>query len=130
VLDGGVAARSTVYYRLVARAAGGAITVFGPIAGTAGRPIRAFALTAVRPNPTSGRTLVEFELPRAARVRLGVFDVQGREVARLADGVHRPGRYQATWSGENGRGATPVGVYFLVYRTPAGNQVRRIVVAR
>jgi hypothetical protein len=57
-------------------------------------------------------------------------DVQGREVALLADGEHRPGRYEATWSGEGRRGLAPVGVYFLVFRSPDKNEVRRIVLAR
>jgi hypothetical protein len=130
VLDRDVTPGTTWYYRLVARGAGGASTVFGPIAATAGNPIREFALVSARPNPSSGPLRVEFAVPRPAPVRLSVMDVQGREVALLADGEHRPGRYEATWSGEGRQGRAPVGVYFLVFRSPDKSEVRRVVLAR
>jgi len=47
-------------------------------------------LTQNRPNPAGTSTLIEFTLPQAAPVKLGVFDLQGRRVATLLDGAMRP----------------------------------------
>jgi len=38
-------------------------------------------------------------VPRAANVRLSVVDLQGREVAVLAEGVYSPGRHEIRWDG-------------------------------
>ena len=38
-------------------------------------------------------TLVRCTLPKAAEVKLGLYDASGRIVAKLASGRHEPGRY-------------------------------------
>ena len=67
---------------------------------------------------------------REARVRVSVVDIQGRTMAVLADGLHRPGRYPASWGGESERGAAPAGLYFVRYETPGKNLVQRMVLTR
>lgn len=39
-----------------------------------------------------------FALPRESRVRLRVIDLQGREVAVLANGTLPAGRHEASWN--------------------------------
>ena len=57
-------------------------------------PPAAFALAAAYPNPFGARpATLAFDVPRAADVRLVVYDLLGREVARLADGEHEAGRH-------------------------------------
>jgi hypothetical protein len=51
---------------------------------------RSLALAQCRPNPAGASTLIEFTLPVAAPVTLGVFDLQGRRVASLLQGEMRP----------------------------------------
>ncbi len=77
------------------------------------------------PNPARTSTRIGWELDRESRVTLSVFDVAGREVARLVDRVQRAGTHSATFE----RGALPGGVYF--YRLTAGQfqAVRRLVLA-
>jgi len=60
------------------------------------RPIAALALEPARPSPMQGTSRIGFVLPREARARVGVVDLQGREVAVLADGVFPAGRHTAT----------------------------------
>src|SRR5262249_25823622 len=67
------------------------------VTGVEDTPV-AFALS-VHPNPSIGPTTIEYSLPRAAPVKLRVFDIAGREVARLVDGVQPAGRHVANWSG-------------------------------
>lgn len=80
-----------------------------------------FALERVAPNPTRGPAHFAFVLPRESRVELTVLDLQGRVVARLADGVLPAGRHEIEWTGAALSRAT--GVYFV--RLRAGGEERR-----
>jgi len=74
------------------------------------------------PNPFNPRTTIAFTLPEPARVRLEVFDAQGKLVEILLDKSMSAGRHQAYWNGLDRAGqASPSGVYF--YRLRTGWQV-------
>ncbi len=70
------------------------------------------------PNPFTGSTQVAFALEAPAHVRLAVFDVVGREVARLAEGQFAPGTHAMTFDGSE----LPSGVY--LWRLDTGNAVQ------
>jgi hypothetical protein len=73
------------------------------------------------PNPFNPRTRISFVLPEAARVRLEVFDVEGRWVATLIDGRMPAGRHEVFWQGVDRNGTTvATGTYF--YRLTAGKR--------
>jgi len=129
-LDRDVAPGRTYWYRLVATMRDGQVAFFGPLSATAGAPLAAFGLARLAPNPSQGPTRVEFTVPRESRVRLSILDLQGRELAVLAEGAHPPGRYQATWSGRTDRGDVPPGLYFVRFQTPEGATVGRLAVTR
>ncbi len=93
-------------------------------------PISEFRLGLIHPNPSSGATTVDFELPRESRIRLTVVDLQGREVARLADGTFGAGRYQASWNGRTEQGPAAMGVYFVHYEGGGKSFTQRLVLAR
>ena len=76
------------------------------------------------PNPAAGRSLVRFEVPRSTPVRLSLLDVQGREVAVLADGVREPGRYTAALDASDLR----AGIYFVRMQAGSTKLTRRVVV--
>jgi immune inhibitor A len=76
-------------------------------------PAAALALEPARPSPMRGTGRIGFVLPREARARVSVLDLQGREVAVLADGVFPAGRHTATWDGRTERGSAPAGLYFV-----------------
>ncbi len=56
-----------------------------------------YALDLPFPNPFNSTTTIGYSLPVAGNVSLAVYDLSGREVARLADGVKAAGRYEAVW---------------------------------
>ncbi len=70
------------------------------------------------PNPFNPATTVQFDLPMRSAVTLTVSDGLGREVARIADGVHEPGRHTLHFNASS----LPSGSYYLTLR--AGTQVR------
>lgn len=66
------------------------------------------------PNPFAYGTTLRFSLPEAQQVSLEVFDLQGRRVARLADGVYEAGTTTVEWTPNR----LPGGIYIAVMRTP------------
>jgi YVTN family beta-propeller protein len=71
------------------------------------------------PNPFNPITTIPYEVGRAARVRLHVFDVQGRKVRTLVDAAQKPGQYRVKWDGRDDAGtAVASGRYF--YRLNVG----------
>lgn len=61
------------------------------------------------PNPFNPATVVRYQVPVAGNVRLAVFDLLGREVARLIDRHNEPGTHEIRWDA-TGHAS---GVYFL-----------------
>ncbi len=84
-----------------------------------------FALSRVSPNPAPHLMRFQYGLPVPSAVRLTVVDVQGREVAVLAEGLLSDGWYSASWGGETGRGRAPAGLYFVRLRAGGRNLIRR-----
>jgi hypothetical protein len=66
------------------------------------------------PNPFNPSTVIRFSMAKEERVRLVVFDIVGREVAVLEDGVRGVGGHAVVWNAAG----MPSGVYF--YRVSAG----------
>jgi hypothetical protein len=128
-LDRAVESRASYWYRLVVRSASGARIEFGPVAVAMGAGATDFGLGPLSPNPSPGRTAIEFQVARPAPVRLAVLDVQGREVAVLAAGGHEPGRYVAVWNGETAHGPAPAGLYFVRYSAAGRAWTRRLALA-
>jgi hypothetical protein len=92
------------------------------------QPPVAFGLS-IRPNPAVGVAGIEYSLPRAAPVRLRVFDVSGREVASLVDGMQPAGRHVAQW-GAMDRRSVHAGIYIVRFETPSGTQIQRLALLR
>lgn len=63
-----------------------------------------YSLSVNYPNPFNPSTKIEYALPEASITRLIVFDVLGREVARLVDGIVEAGRHSITWNATDGAG--------------------------
>ncbi|MFH1313700.1 MAG: C1 family peptidase [Candidatus Eisenbacteria bacterium] len=68
----------------------------------------------LEPNPFHSAVELKLSLPRAAPMRLEVFDVTGRSVATLQDGIAGPGVLSLSWDGRDGHGAPCAsGLYFF-----------------
>jgi hypothetical protein len=74
-----------------------------------------FNVSRVSPNPFNPATTISFTLPESRSVSLNVFDVSGRQVAQLINGVCPAGTHQATFDGSN----LASGLY--VYQLRAGS---------
>lgn len=72
-----------------------------------------YALGQNFPNPFNPSTLISFQLPVESRVRLRIYDLSGREIGTIADGVLAEGSYERRWDAAG----VASGVYF--YRLEA-----------
>ena len=87
---------------------------------------QAFALQQNYPNPFNPQTSIPYMLHRSERVRLRVFDVQGRLVSTLVDQQQRAGQHTVTFDANR----LPSGVYFYRLETPSGVQTREMTLVR
>ncbi|MBC8465756.1 T9SS type A sorting domain-containing protein [bacterium] len=72
-----------------------------------------WSLDAAYPNPFNSTTKISFKTPVKASIKVAVFDVMGREIARLAQGDHAAGKYSLIWDSRNSSGQSVVsGMYF------------------
>jgi hypothetical protein len=78
------------------------------------------------PNPFNPTTHIEYGLPEPSHVTLAVYDVLGRTVAVLQDGLQTAGVYRATLDGSR----LGSGVYFCRLRAGEFVQMRKMLLVR
>lgn len=88
-------------------------------------PIRWF-LQQNYPNPFNPFTVIRFDLAERGPASLFVYDMLGRRVAALAEGMMDAGSYSVEWDGS----ARASGMYVYELRTPAFRAVRRMLLVR
>ena len=76
-----------------------------------------FAIISAYPNPFNPETTISFTLNEETRMKLSVYDVQGREIALLEDGFRNAGTHERGFHAEG----LPSGVYFA--RLQAGSNI-------
>ncbi|MGQ9708174.1 MAG: C25 family cysteine peptidase, partial [bacterium] len=87
---------------------------------------RDFTGIRVIPNPFISGVLLSYNLIEAGRVKIDLFDISGREVARLLDRKLEPGRIDLHWDA----GKLASGVYLLRVKTPVRTETQKLVVKR
>jgi hypothetical protein len=83
------------------------------------------------PNPFNPMTTINYNLPAAGKVTLAVYDVAGKRVRTLVDGMVGQGDHQVTWNGaDDGGRPAAAGVY--LYRLDSGSvhEVKRMTLVR
>ena len=78
------------------------------------------------PNPFNPTTKISFRLKESGKVSLKVYDVLGKEVANLADGVFETGKHEATFNGSN----LASGIYFYRLVTPNGTITKKMMLMK
>lgn len=94
-----------------------AVYTTGSVASEPVADRNAVRLLPATPNPTGGTATAAFTLAHAGEARLAAYDVLGREVAVLHDGLVSAGTHEAQFEAS----ALPAGVYVL--RLTAGGQM-------
>jgi hypothetical protein len=96
-----------------------------------GRVPSSVAIQEIRPNPTTGAATIFVALPERARTRIVAYDVNGRVVRTLFDGMMDAGVRPVPWDGRNDRGeGVAGGVYFIRLESLNQSSVRRMAVVK
>jgi hypothetical protein len=85
-----------------------------------------YALHQNYPNPFNPSTRISYELTRTRHVALTVYDVLGREVATLVDGMQTTGNHNATFDGSE----LASGIYLCRLQIGEWSQTRKLVLLK
>ncbi|MBC8204512.1 MAG: T9SS type A sorting domain-containing protein [FCB group bacterium] len=88
-------------------------------------PLETFSLS-LHPNPFNTTTHLSFDLPNAGDVSLVVYDVQGKEIARLVEGWKSAGSYDVTFDGSQWSS----GVYFACFKAEGFSQTWKLLLIK
>ncbi|HLT24255.1 MAG TPA: T9SS type A sorting domain-containing protein, partial [Ignavibacteria bacterium] len=78
------------------------------------------------PNPFNPSTKIKFDIPKASFVTLKIYDMSGREIAKLVDGNLTASSYEFTFNA----GSLPSGVYFYRLQTNEFVNTMRMVLVK
>ncbi len=105
------------------------VSINGIITGIDGAdpeiPVK-FLLSQNYPNPFNPSTTIRFSLPRAAQVRLTVFNVLGQQVTELLNERKPAGEHTVTFDGRN----LSSGVYYYRIEAEEFREVKKMVLVR
>ncbi len=73
---------------------------------------KALSLSQNYPNPFNASTIISYDLPEQAHVRLTIYDILGRQVAMPVDRMQGAGEYQVLWNADD----YSTGIYFARVR--------------
>jgi hypothetical protein len=83
------------------------------------------------PNPFNAHTTIGFNLPKAGKVMLAIYDIAGREIKELVEGYYQAGPHSVVWNGMN-EGNRPVasGVYFCKLSVDDKEDIRKLLLLK
>jgi cyclomaltodextrinase / maltogenic alpha-amylase / neopullulanase len=96
-----------------------------PQAGWA-EPIAAFSLEQSYPNPFNATAMIRYSIPSSMNATLIVYDILGREIVQLAQGIHAAGVYSVQFDGSR----LASGVYFYRLATDSFTATKRMILLR
>jgi len=87
-----------------------------------------FSLEQNYPNPFNPETTIRFSLPKAAQVKLEIYNILGQRVRVLVNGQLASGYHTATWNGEDDSGRLlSSGVYLYRIETNEFTKTQRLL---
>jgi hypothetical protein len=90
-----------------------------------------FALHGNYPNPFNPSTVIRYDLPRSAHVKLVIYSVLGKVVRTLVDAKEAPGFKRVTWDGANDAGERVTsGIYVYRLETEGFTAVSKLTLLR
>jgi len=87
---------------------------------------KGFALGQNYPNPFNPTTIITYQLPTRSQVTIKVFDVLGKEIASLINGVEEPGYKSVNFNAKH----FPSGVYYYRLLTGSFVETKKLVLIK
>ena len=92
-------------------------------------PYEKVVLNQNHPNPFANETAISYTLPRKTKVELKIYDVAGKLVRTLVDGIQASGPKRVVWDRKNERGkVVHSGVYFYGLKTDTDGSFTKVMV--
>ncbi|GAB4177155.1 MAG: hypothetical protein Kow00108_12650 [Calditrichia bacterium] len=83
------------------------------------------------PNPFNPTTTIRYNLPASSKITIEVFDLQGRKVKTLINGVQPAGNHTIQWDGTNQHGnKVSSGIYFYRLKTKDQMLQRKMILIK
>jgi hypothetical protein len=90
-----------------------------------------FVLYANYPNPFNPTTKIDYSLPSKNNVSLVIYDILGREVITLFNGLQEPGYKSITWNGTDALGkSVGAGMYFYLLQAGDFRQTKKMILLK
>ena len=91
----------------------------------------AFALHQNYPNPFNPKTVIRYDLPKEATVKILIYDMLGRLVTTLADNKHSAGFKQVHWDATNRFGKkVSAGLYLYTIQADDFRQTKKMILLK
>lgn len=78
------------------------------------------------PNPFNPKTKIVFDLKKSDKVRLCVYDINGREISVLANRYFTPGKQEVVWNAAE----YSSGIYFYTFETSNYRETRKMILLK
>jgi hypothetical protein len=85
-----------------------------------------FSLIQNYPNPFNASTIIKYELPVQSHVVIDVFDIMGRRVTTLQNGIETAGYHQVVWDA----GDISSGMYFYRLQAEDYSEVKKMMLVK
>ncbi len=93
--------------------------------------VKRFDISQNYPNPFNSTTLIPFRVSRPSRIRIQIYDIQGRLVRQLKEESINPGAYTVMWDGRNSEWIEVTsGIYLVVFQNEESKLVRKMILVR
>ena len=94
-------------------------------------PLSKITLYQNYPNPFNPSTAIEYYLPRNSFVKLDIYDIRGRHIAELVNGITMSGKKSVLWNGrDSNNNNVTSGVYFYKLRADKETISKKMLLIR
>jgi len=85
-----------------------------------------FSLTQNYPNPFNAATTIQYNLPEASTVTIDIYDINGRKVTGLFNGIQPAGSHQVIWDAND----VSTGMYFYKLQANDYTETKKMVLLK
>jgi hypothetical protein len=90
-----------------------------------------FALYQNYPNPFNPTTLINFDLPKASKVSIEIYNLRGQKVRTLVDGLMDAGSHSFQFDATDDMGnKLPTGIYLYMFRTIEFQKIKKLTIMK
>jgi hypothetical protein len=78
------------------------------------------------PNPFNPSTKIKYEIPIEEHISLKIYDLLGKEIITLADGIRKAGKHEVEWNPGN----LSSGIYFYILRAGHYSSTKKLILLK